>query len=123
MNQEVVKIFEKYKEIKSKDGKVEIKKWSGRFIHLNYQASTPSSIFLALSYDQAWNAQRSIDSFSLKTLPAYIGGTSIEVPAGSGEIVLEYKNIASTSVFILRYLTMFISLLGLIGISIKSLKD
>ena len=116
-------LFDKYQEIKSKTGKVEIKKWRGRFIHLNYQASTPSSIFLALSYDQAWNAQRSIDSLLLKTLPAYIGGTSIEVPAGSGEIVLEYKNVASTSVFILRYLTMFISLLGLIGISIKSLKD
>lgn len=115
-------IFEKYSEIKVNNGKVEIKEWRGGFIHLNYQASTPSNIFLALSYDQAWNAQRSSDSLFLKTYPAYIGGTSVEVPAGSGDIVLEYRNSGSTTVFVLRYLTMFIGLLGLIVISIRSAK-
>jgi hypothetical protein len=98
------------------DSKVNLEKWKGNEIILNYQSKSPSFLFLPLNYDGHWRASIEGSVTPLDIFQANIGNSAIYVPAGSGKIFMKYQNELSNIVFILRLLTILFSALCMIFI-------
>jgi hypothetical protein len=90
---------------------VSIKYWGSEEIVIHYYANEDSYIFIPINYDIHWLAK--LQNRELKSFPANLGGTAVQVPKGAGEIYISYNNPPERFLWVSRKIIVFLGVLSI----------